>query len=113
MNVRIIRRPIGEAPEWVRDAWIGLTLPTSETSSRKWWGFGVVTGPSNAFLQIIDLLLGRALQVNGYPVDAKTAVEVLAASNPSAATWWIENAPALVSGSRKFVFDTDACDLID
>lgn len=27
MNVRIVKRPLGDAPENVRDAWIGLLLP--------------------------------------------------------------------------------------
>ncbi|MEA3013605.1 MAG: hypothetical protein QOD42_2150 [Sphingomonadales bacterium] len=25
--IRIVRAPIGEAPLWVREAWVGLSLP--------------------------------------------------------------------------------------
>lgn len=29
-KIRIIKVPSGEAPEWVREAWVGLEIPTLE-----------------------------------------------------------------------------------
>ena len=110
MLITIVRRPIGEAPIWVRDAWIGLSLPTAQTSPRTWRGMGVLTGPTNAFLQIRDVLLGRTLRVSGYAVDACTAVELLAEKDPAAAQWWKDNVPELLGKKQGFVFDADACD---
>jgi hypothetical protein len=43
-----IRSPIDEAPEWVRDAWIGVSIPLLIPSRRMVRGFGVLTGPRDA-----------------------------------------------------------------
>ncbi|MCY7397244.1 MAG: hypothetical protein LH466_00175 [Sphingomonas bacterium] len=111
MFIKIIRQPIGEAPEWVRDAWVGLRLPVVEPKQRKWPTLGVLTGPHGILKQLWALASGRTRRVHGYLVDAKSAVDLLAGSNPAAAEWWRSNASRLVDGRRKFVFDQEACAL--
>ncbi len=77
-KVRITSIPHGEAPEWVRRAWIGIELPDSgmgPTEERK----GLVTGrltPSRSE----DLL-----------VSARVAVAALKEKNPKAAIWFEQN----------------------
>ncbi len=110
MHIKIVRRPNGEAPDWVRDAWIGLSLPTFQKSEQLFRGVGVLTGPANAFLQVWEVFLGRAIRVSGYAVSAKMAVDILAETRPAAAEWWRTNTPKLVVGKRCFVFDADACE---
>ncbi|KPF75355.1 hypothetical protein IP68_08835 [Blastomonas sp. AAP25] len=110
MRIKIVRRPIGEAPDWVRDAWIGLSLPLAVDRQRSLWGFGVLSGPSNAFLQLWALGLGKGIKLTGFSVNAKAAVDILEEVDPRAAGWWREHTPALVSGKRCFVFDADACE---
>jgi hypothetical protein len=110
MEITITRRPIGEAPEWVRDAWIGLSLPTSRPE-RVWRGVGVLTGPSNPLLLWWALVRGRTLTVSGYAVDARVAVALLADKHPAAAQWWRENTPDLIASGRGFIFDAEACEL--
>ena len=111
MFVTINRRPVGEAPEWVRDAWIGLRLPVVEPKQRNWLTLGVLSGPHGVLRQLWALALGRANRIPGYLVDAKTAVDLLAGANPAAAEWWRNNAPMLLKRRRKFVFDREACAL--
>lgn len=111
MHIIITRRPIGEAPEWVRDAWIGMTLPALHAEQRRWRGVGVLSGPNNPFLLCWAVLRGRTIPVSGYAVDPELAVSLLAEKNPSAAQWWRENTPKLIASGRAFIFDTEACEV--
>jgi hypothetical protein len=113
MQIKIVRRPLGEAPEWVRDAWIGLSLPLISRRQRTWHGLGVLSGPHNAIHQIWAILTGKSFLITGYSVNAKTAVALLAESHPEAAAWWREHTPKLIRGRRCFVFDSDACERLD
>jgi hypothetical protein len=111
MFVTIVRRPLGEAPEWVRDAWIGVRLPLSSRRKGSWRGFGVLSGPKGFFPQLWGVLTGQAFAVTGYLVNAKGAVDLLAEKNPAAAEWWHQNVEKLLNGRSKFVFDEEACRL--
>ena len=113
MLIKIVRRPIGEAPEWVRDAWIGLSLRTTQRSARHFKGFGVLTIPSSIFLQVWEMLRGRSIRVSGFTVNAQIAVDLLAVARPDAAEWWRTNAPKLLDGRQRFVFDAEACSVLD
>jgi hypothetical protein len=112
-NVRIIARPEGEAPEWVRDAWIGVRVPLVRREILRTGGFGVVTGPKTWLGQMLGCLTGQAFPATGYLVDAAQAVEMLAWTRPDAATWWRENGGGLIRPGRSFVFDAPACELVD
>lgn len=112
MRITITRRPLGEAPEWVRDAWIGLSLPTLQPVARRWRGVGVLTGPTNTFQVLWALLRGRTILVTGYVVDAKIAVNLLNEKNLAAAQWWRENTPELIASGQGFIFDADDCEVL-
>ena len=112
MDITIVRRPIGEAPDWVRDAWIGLSMPLAAKRQRMWRTLGVMSGPSNALAQVFALVRGKSIKIDGFAVLAKVAVARLESDQPQAAQWWRENAPDLLKGSRCFVFDADACEVI-
>ncbi len=111
--IRIVRRPVGEAPEWVRDAWFGLMLPTMRGSPRSWPVSGVLSGRANVFERIRDRIQGRTRRLTGYAVNAKAAVDLLAANHPAAAQWWRERAPKLLTGNRHFLFDIDCCEPVE
>src|SRR5258707_291127 len=110
MFVTIVHRPIGEAPDWVRDAWIGLRLPVADLKRKNFVGVGVISGPHNFFLQVWRNVRGRTVRISGYSVNAKAAVDLLSEANPSAAEWWRQNASKLLDGRRNFVFDENACE---
>jgi hypothetical protein len=65
--------PSGEAPEWVRHAWVGLALP-------------VLEGPVEA--EHRELLTQTTARGRGFWVDFNVAMAVLAAVNEDAAHWW-------------------------
>ncbi len=107
--VYITRRPAGEAPEWVRDSWIGVSLPLASKRERTWRGIGVLTGPHDWLSQLWAVFRGRTIKVAGYAVNAKVAVDRLAEIDPQAAAWWREHAPQMLTGRRYFVFDSPSC----
>ena len=113
MNIKIVRRPIGEAPEWVRDKWIGLSLPLAAKRERGWRGLGVLTGPHHWLAQLWALASGKSEKVTGHLVNAKVAVDKLEQLSPDAAAWWREHAPHMLQGGRYFVFNADACERED
>jgi hypothetical protein len=110
MFIKIVRRPIGESPEWVRDAWIGLSLPTIRRTPRRWRTLSISRMQSGVPFPIIDVLRGRARRVSGYPVNAKAAIDLLAEKQPAAAEWWRTNAPGFVSSRQYLLFDAECCE---
>ena len=78
-TVTIMATPIGEAPEWVREAWIGVTLP--------YRSMGICdTG----------ILSGRRVPAfMSYLVDWDAAMGALARHSPEAVEWWRANTPWL------------------
>jgi len=62
MHIRIKSIPSGEAPEHIRQAWIGVVIPVPPrlTERRNFLGFGVLSGPKSRLGAVLFLLLGRA-----------------------------------------------------
>jgi hypothetical protein len=110
--VEIVRTPGGEAPEWVRQAWIGLRLPLVDAQPTTFRGAGVLTGPVSILGYFVALLRGRTAVMTGYLVNAKVAVDLLAAQNRAAADWWQTGAARLLDGRQNFGFDVEACRVV-
>jgi hypothetical protein len=110
MYVRITQTPPGEAPIEVRQKWVGLVLPVVPGRHGPYRALtsGVLTGPKSFLGRLRDLLLGRFSLVDGYPVDAAAAVEVLAQHHPDAADWW-RTANRLRPGGT-FLFHSHVCE---
>ncbi len=96
-KVKIIAAPAGEAPLWVRKAWVGLELPLDEVQGEE---------------PVIGALGGKPAKGNrgGYLVPFQEAVEILRASNPRAARWW-DNSP-LAGIARSLAFGKQYCELV-
>lgn len=109
-RIRIVRRPQGEAPEWVRDAWIGIELPLLNPEVVTAETYGVLTGPKSRLGHWIGRLTGRVLRKSGYLVDANLAVRLLETRNPTAAIWWRTHAGVVVAPGGEFIFDLQACE---
>ena len=77
MKIRIISTPPGGAPEWVRKEWVGLELPTVESSGRPQVG---ATG-------------GKPENLGGFQINGKVAIDALKEKSPEAAKWWEDNWP--------------------
>lgn len=107
-KIRIIATPPGEAPQWVREKWVGLELPVADVS-RTYATSGVKTDQS-FFSRLMRILLLRTARVTGYAVNVRAAVEILDKSDPMAASWWRLNTPQLIAGNRRFVFQKEACE---
>ena len=115
MEVRIIEEPPGEAPLWVRRAWVGLVLPLppGESGPRRVRASGVLTGPRGFFGTLWRLLVDPPPTSWAYIVDADEAIDILAEADSEAAAWWEDNAPHLLGRGRKFGFAEEVCEEVD
>jgi hypothetical protein len=111
--IQIVHRPDGEAPKWVRDAWIGAVLPLLIDEPVTIESVGVLTGPRSWWGLWWHRLTGRTERMTGYEVNAAAAVVIVAARSPEAARWWREHVPHMLDGVQSFLFDLPACQLLD
>ncbi|HVH66999.1 MAG TPA: hypothetical protein VM716_03955 [Gemmatimonadales bacterium] len=113
MKVRIVARPAGEAPDDVREAWVGLELPvlTGLFGGRRLvLTAGVLSGP-RSWMQRLLALVGRRFDIqSGYAVNALEAVNILGKKSPMAASWWRARCAHLLDGKHALVFATDVCE---
>ncbi|MCB9178003.1 MAG: hypothetical protein H6590_01070 [Flavobacteriales bacterium] len=112
MKIRITSTPPGEAPEHIRQAWIGLEIPVPErfAGRRRVVGLGVLSGPKNWLGALFAIISGRAKRETGYIVEASTAVDLLAVHSPDAADWWRKHAHRFIEPGRYFMFAAEACE---
>lgn len=111
-KIRIIACPPGEAPQAIREAWIGLELPLPLGRlghRRVWLTTGVVSGPRTWWRRLVGILSGRVQVHPGYAVNGLEAIDVVALKDPLAATWWRENCPYLLDAKRHLVFPAEVC----
>lgn len=108
-RIEIIAVPPGEAPEDVRAAWVGMILPLARDGRHRAMMSGVLTGAKSPIGRAIAGLTGKWKQGDGYAVDARTALVLLAREHPDAARWWSEHAPHLLTPGRQFLFAADVC----
>lgn len=103
--VRIIAIPPGEAPESVRNAWVGLELPLDGGSELQTvHSSGVLSGPRGFLRSLFGLASGSVKESIGWVVRVKSAMKILAVHAPEAESWWRINAPRLFEGDRTLVF---------
>ena len=100
-RVRVVKTASGEAPDVVRQAWIGLILP-------------VVSGPDGPVHQVKTkgVVSGEAQGIKAaYLIPTAAALSILAEVNPAAAQWWRENL-AYAATDRPLVFPVESCELL-
>lgn len=94
--VQIITTPAGEAPLWVREAWIHLKFPAfvnvHNTSTK------VISGEVE---EACDLVL----------IDEDVALNILRKKHPQAAAWW--NCRGFPRQQKAFAFRREECNVLD
>lgn len=108
-RIRIVQAPIGEAPLWVREAWIGVELPVLVATPQVFETWGVLTSPKTWISYWWRRLFGPSNKVEGYAVYSAEAIELLGFRQPLAAQWWRQNAPGFTHPRAQFIFDEPAC----
>jgi hypothetical protein len=112
-RIRIASVPPGDAPLWVRQKWVGVELMTALGSRPGIFPSASVLAPASFFASVWRQITGQSRKVGGYPVQVTAAIDALAISSPEAAMWWRENTPQLLSPHRMFVFDANACEVVN
>jgi len=102
-SFKITSRPAGDAPEWVRDQWVGLTFPFE--GDERWNAHTSATGDAP---HEVD---------SDFSVTAGTALQILRESGEEgakAADWWeTESMLARLTSSAGLTFQPHECELID
>ena len=111
-SVKIVRAPSGEAPQWVREAWVGLVLPLKESGLKTLPSIGVLSGPKSSLGWLWASLTGESITCTGYLTPAAAAIEILERARPEAAAWWRDNAPKFLREEAEFLFEASACERI-
>ncbi len=96
--VRVVSVPEGEAPEWVRQAWVGLVLPAVDNRP--------VPGQ--------EVMSGRPSVAPAYQVKTTIALTLLeVGERAGAADWWRENTTEANDPAQHFLFSPDCCSPLD
>ena len=116
-RIRISSVPEGEAPLWVREQWVGLTLPVWSGSRGPgpftMIGFGVLTGPTaGTIAQLWAGIRGKHKVISGFVVETDHAIEALGPVAPEAATWWRDYLAASPKSRRYLLFDKRCCAIV-
>lgn len=113
-RINIIKTPPGEAPQSIRDAWVGVAIPLRPPpfdTPRRFYGVGVLSGPKTLLGQLWALVRGKCFIWEAYSVDALTAVEALAEKSPESAKWWREHTPSLIQPDKRLMFPVEVCNV--
>ena len=97
--IKIVKTPTGEAPEWVREAWVGLFLPLYYIANESGEVEGVVSR------QIIQIAREKV-----WCVEQNVAIGLLMTQNEKAAEWWIEQGYPIPD--KVFTFGHDEAELV-
>jgi hypothetical protein len=113
-SIRILKTPAGEAPEPIRRAWVGLTLPLAPEypAREEFRAFGVLSGPRTLWRMVWSLLTRRHFRYDGYAVATLSALEALRVRDPAAAEWWQTHTPHLLNPHSRLIFEAEACEEI-
>lgn len=93
--IEIVRVPEGEAPDWVREAWVGHVLPCDQF-------LGYAQSRDKGVVSLQETTRNKL----SYAVPQKDALQILRNYSPNAAAWWrIHGFPKDTPGEDYFGFD--------
>lgn len=113
--IRITHVPPGEAPEHVREAWVGLTLPLAQVDVPQPHTCATVGVKTNTAGLLHRIRTAFRIPVKeevweGYIVEVIPAIAILHGSNPGAAAWWKRHTPYLFKNGEHFMFPVVCCE---
>jgi hypothetical protein len=111
-SIHIVETPKGDAPRWVREQWVGLTLPLLHPHTIVEQATSVFRPPRPlSRLELLWRWITGRHPWRGYLVDVNTSLDILEGKSGEAAAWWRTNTPHLAG--YVFMFDYGCCDPID
>ena len=109
MFIIVLRCPIGDAPPWVEQAWIGMRLPVVEQQRRPGPAFGLFPKTDSLAVRLRRFVFALIFGVTGYVVDAKVAVLLMEGVDPPAAEWLRANWSEWLDAEHGLFFDRESC----
>ncbi|MBI4155905.1 MAG: hypothetical protein HY507_01580 [Candidatus Zambryskibacteria bacterium] len=92
----ITSRPKGEAPEEIRDEWIGLVLSCNLKTDDP----------------VVGAVTGKLAWFGGYEVSWTVAMNELGIKSPEARRWWEKLREQSTLNFSVLVFDKDCCEVL-
>lgn len=111
MKIRIVKTPRGEAPESIRAAWVGLSLPAKSDVVERYC-LGVLSGARRDASSWLRRLFRGVRTERGYLVEAAAAVTIPEQHNSTAARWWRTTTPYLLTPGMNLLF-FEECAIVD
>ena len=115
-HILITSIPPGEAPQSVREAWVGLKLKVSRGQSKVPIDYNVLgvrtqfSGWRYKLAKLLGLPSARSETWSGYAVEFLPALWSLEqAGRAEAGVWWCKNAPHLLQPEQTVVFPAFCC----
>lgn len=123
-TIEIVKTPHGDAPEWVRRAWIGCQFPVAarECGHVAQYVHSVMPQPRRGLLKATDYLAMSEEERNklapqkvaGYSVRQDVALKALAEISPAAHIFWKSlGFPKGGEDENCFRFETEACRVVE
>jgi hypothetical protein len=111
--LRILRTPLGAAPEHVRRAWIGLEIPIIVEKEFVVQSVLDTELPKSRLQLWWWKLTGRLARRRGFAVYVNDALSALERERPLEASWWRQNAPHLCMPGQVFIFDAECGERVE
>lgn len=99
IKIRVTKRPKGDNPEWVRDAWIGLELWAIGPAEVSQPHSGICGGPPPPAIKC-------------YRVPAAPAMQVLEKERPEAFDWFVRMCPDFRRWNS-MAFDEECAEMVN
>jgi hypothetical protein len=115
--IKIVSLPHGDAPDWVRQAWVGCILPCEpECGHVPVYVQSVLPKPPEKGghrpgVEFFNKLKEPNQKVAGFSVDTKLALDVLRKKSPTAAKWFYDRGYPM--DGKAFRFRADEAKVIE
>jgi hypothetical protein len=96
-RIEIVSTPSGEAPEWVREAWVGLQFRAEKSDPRE---------------DRIKKQYGKMNNAGGWKIKKTKAIRALSKKNKEAAQWFKNKDNVPLWRMSFFIFGTQFCEVI-
>ncbi len=109
MYIEVVSTPPGHAPEWVRDAMIGIQIKSAHDQTVTMPTINSANAPKTRLGQWLYILQGKAEMRTGYVVHANELLGLLLIKSQAAAEWCLENTPHMAKEGQMFMLDQSCC----
>lgn len=107
--VEITACPEGDAPKWVREQWVGMTLELAAKGIHEIEAVGVLSKTQSFWSRLFFGANSSSYCMKAYKIDGAQAVSRLRHVSSEAAEWWHNNVPDTCVPGSVLLFEEEVC----